>query len=350
MIENFYKNSYHLIKEEDINSIDTFFTLDFTNKEQLGSFFALEKKKKYVKEVGPRGGVKYLTIKDSNDINPFLEQDEPEFYSVNEYSQYVSKKKEEKMAVDKEVAKIESKKSIFLMLALFSFMFLIVLGISIFKKVSFEADSTNGSVNIIWNIMIIVSVIMVILGIVFLFVSKEYHNSAHNLLQVYYSNIKVLSQYAYNKIIYNVKRKQEFDNKDLKEIIKNSTKIEYSLIANGYYTNENQGIYMIVVGEIDYDQYHLPIYVGLAENLIRRWKQHINQINQIQNNFWEKSEMKYKKIVEYLNHKRLTLDDISFYILEENDKNSWNKQELKKNETKWIEFSQSGSRGFNAIN
>ncbi|AHK22218.1 GIY-YIG catalytic domain containing protein [Candidatus Hepatoplasma crinochetorum Av] len=102
---------------------------------------------------------------------------------------------------------------------------------------------------------------------------------------------------------------------------------------------QSSGIYAIYVNTEDIKEI-IPIYVGQARDIFKRWKQHQNQIEKI---IKENSNTRtYKKIVHYLNVHNLKIQDLNFCVLEK-----CNEIELNEREMFYINLYNSDIYGFN---
>jgi hypothetical protein len=119
-----------------------------------------------------------------------------------------------------------------------------------------------------------------------------------------------------------------------------------TILKRGTLPFVKSGIYAIYCFKNNPDAYFSPIYVGKSVDIWKRWKQHANTLIKVATG--EKGqETKYEKMITYLNHHQLTVDDLSFCVLRENY--SDNAVIFKKLETHWMEMTGARTRGWNSV-
>ncbi|WP_339030650.1 GIY-YIG nuclease family protein [Spiroplasma endosymbiont of Cantharis nigra] len=318
-----------------------FLNLDLSNDNEIANFYSLEQSYKFMKEIGPRGGIKRYTIKESNKINPFIESLEfNKFNNLNEYSSYQIDKRRQASDLDQKLAKENKKGGFILLTSIISFLLIFLFGISLMINLSNDKPMNN--------FLLVMLPLSFIVSLSFLIWYCLLLNYLRNLFHNFYCNIEIINKETYFNLKYKVLEKND-NSLDIFFNIKRG--ISFNNIKNGLYQNSNQGIYGIkIINNNQKDTYKIPIYIGQANNIFSRWKQHINSIEKVFYQNRKDLELKYEKIVEYVKHYDLKLENIYFFILEENlSQISWSREELKQLETNWIKDTNSGSRGFNAI-
>lgn len=88
---------------------------------------------------------------------------------------------------------------------------------------------------------------------------------------------------------------------------------------------QSSGIYAIYINVEDLNEI-IPIYIGQAKDIFKRWKQHQNQIEKIIKE--NSSTRTYKKIVHYLNVHNLKIQNLNFCVLEKCNEINLNEREM----------------------
>lgn len=102
---------------------------------------------------------------------------------------------------------------------------------------------------------------------------------------------------------------------------------------------KSSGIYLIYIKNDNVNE-SIPVYVGQAKDIFKRWKQHQNQFRKIIRG--EVNTRTYKKIVHYLNLYNLKLEDLNFTVVKKcsiENLNDWEKY--------YIDLYKSDVYGFN---